>query len=232
MSVYLCPHCQRSVKVIPLSGGGDPGGQWERGQRFDFAVGPGRLPKGASEYARETPAGRTDNLVGGLRLPAGQAAITGVVAFALASVVAVLRGGWQWWEPVIIGVVVGCVSWFYLLLDSRRLLRTSETVTADPSAAAFSVEITLPPSEGKKMLFAQFSGCKPEHLRRFATAAIDGIPTPEGAALSRAKFNSIRDEGLRRGLVRWRDAEYHTTGLRTTSMGKVVFQRLLDGVLD
>ena len=160
--------------------------------------------------------------------------MTGVVALALAGVVAILRGGWQWWEPVVIGVVVGCLSWVYLLIDSRKLLRVAEFATADPEAGelAFSVEITLPPTEGQKMLFVNFPGCRPEHVRRFAQSAIDGRPTSEGARLSRAKFNSIRAESLRRKLVRWRDDEYHTLGLRTTSMGRVVFQRLLDGALD
>jgi len=166
-------------------------------------------------------------------LPLGQAAITGAVGLVLAVIVGLARG-WQWWEPVAIGVVVGCGAWWFLLIDSRRLLRTSEFATADPGAGdpAFSVEITLPPSEGKKMLFVNFPGCRPEHVRRFATAANGGRPSAESARLSRARFVAIRDESIKRGLVRWRDTDYHTLGLETTSMGRVVFRRLLDGDLD
>ena len=235
MSTTICPHCAGVIKLIPLSGsGGGPSmsGSWQAGKTFAF--GAGKLPAGSAEYSRETPTGRVDTLEGGLRLPAGQAALTGAVALALGVVVALLRGGWQWWEPVVIGVVVFSLAWWLLLIQSRQLLSSKETVTADPGASdrAFSVEITLPPSEGKKMLFVNFPGCRPEHVRRFATAANGGRPSAESARLSRARFVAIRDESIKRGLVRWRDPDYHTLGLETSSMGKVVFQRLLDGVLD
>jgi len=207
------------------------GGSWERGQ--EFAFGSGKMPAGPAEYSREMPIADLANIHAGAKLPAVQAGLVGLAAMMLSAVAC-----WWWeldWVTVpAVGVVVGAMSLLYLIQDSRRLLRTSETVTADPEASEqpFSVEITLPPTEGKRMLFAQFPGCRPEHLRRFATSAVDGKPTPEGARLSRGKFNAIRTESLRRGLVRWRDPDYHTLGLETSSMGKVVFQRLLDGVLD
>jgi len=190
----------------------------------------GAAPLG-SEYSRETPQADLSGLEAGVKTPLAQAAITATVCGLLVILGCVFKS-WPVAAIPTTWVIVFSLAWWVLLLNTRGLLKTVETVTGDPGAAAFSVEITLPPSEGKKMLFANFPGCRPEHLQRFARSAVDGIPTPEGAALSRAKFNSIRDEGLRRGLIRWRDPEYHTLGLRTSSMGKVVFQRLLDGVLN
>ena len=156
------------------------------------------------------------------------------VALLLTSLGA-FRWGWHWTSPLVAAVIAFCLAAWLLLLQSRRLLSTRETVTADPGAQeqAFSVEITLPPTEGKKMLFVNFPGCRPEQVRRFAQAAVNsGRPSAESAQLSRARFVAIRDESIHRGLVCWRDSEYHTLGLRTTSMGAVVFQRLLDGMLD
>jgi len=189
------------------------------------------LPAGAS-WERTEPTGRTDTIEGGLRLPLGQAAITGGVALILAALVALWQG-WPWTLPPVAGVVVFCLAWWLLLLQSRQLLASRETVTADPTEAPFSVEVEITDTtEGKKrMTFAQFTG-KREHVRKFARSAVDGTPTPEGAGLSRRKFNVVRDEALRRRLVVWRDPSCHTQGLLTTSMGKVAFRRLLDGLLD
>ena len=229
-TVFSCPSCGVGLRVDALGAGPSMSGGWERGQEFAFGSG---LPAGAAEYSRETPAANLANIESGARLPLIQAMITSAAAMLL-TIVACWWWELEWVTVPVAGVVAGCLSWYLLLLQSRQLLSVRETATADPGAGdpAFSVEITLPPAEGKKMLFVNFPGCRPEHLRRFAQAAVEGKPTSEGARLSRAKFNAIREESLRRGLVRWRDPDYHTLGLETSSMGKAVFQRLLDGVLD
>ena len=225
-TVFSCPACGAGLRVDAMGAGSGSGGGWERGR--EYAFGAGKLPAGAAEYSRQTPTGRTDNIEGGLRLPLGQAAITGAVAVALACVVALLRGGWAWWEPVVIGVAVFGLAWFYLLIDSRQLLRTSETVTAEPSAAAFSVEITIPKDGGKKVVFAQFEA-RPEHVRRFAQAALDGRLTVYGGhGLSRGIYQRLRDESLRRGLLAWQNSDHHASGVELTRAGGHVFRLLSD----
>ena len=226
MSTFNCPHCGATLKVIPLAG---TGGGWERGQTFAMGGAP---PPGA-EYSREVPAADLSGVEAGVKTPLFQALLTGAAVGAVTVIITIWKD-LAWPTPIIAAVIAAALAWWLLLLQSRQLLSSRETVTADPGTGdpAFSVEITLPPTEGKKMLFVNFPGCRPEHLRRFAQAAVEGKPTSEGARLSRAKFNAIRAECLRRGLVRWFDPEYHTLGLRTTSMGKAAFQKLLDGVLD
>jgi len=221
MNTFSCPNCGRQLKVIPLS---DPGGgQWERGRAFAM----GAPPPGA-EYSREVPVVDVSGVEAGVKTPLAQAVITGLAVGAVTVIVTAWKG-WPWVTPVVAAVIAAALSWWFLLLQSRQLLSSRETVTADPDAGgpAFQVEITDLTDGKKQMRFAQFPG-RPEHVRRFAQAAVDGAPTPEGAAMGRRKFNAIRDEAVRRGLVAWRDGEHHTQGLTTTLVGKAVFRRLLD----
>jgi len=219
--------CGQVWKMIPLSGsgGGDPGGGWERGRSFAM----GAPPPGA-EYSRETPTGRVDNLEGGLRLPLGQAAITGVVAFLLTSV-ATWYWYWPWSTPPVAAVVVGALAWLYLLQDSRRLLRTSETVTADPEAGdpGFSVEIIENLPERKRVQYAHFPARQAE-VERFAMAMINGHTTVNSHhRLSRRKFTQLRDVALDRGLLAWRCEDARQQGVIVTTVGVHVFKRLIAG---
>ena len=232
MSTFSCPHCGGSIKAIPLSGGGAGHhvGGWQSGRSFAM----GAAPAGA-EYSRETPKADLSGLEAGVKTPLAQAAITATV-MGLLVILGVVFKAWPWVAIPTAWVITFALAWWVLLLNTRGLLKTVERVIGKDldgdGAIGFSVEITLPPSEGKKMLFANFPGCRPEHVKRFARVAVDGKPTSEGAGLSRTRFVAIREESLRRGLVRWRDPEYHTTGLETTSLGRAAFQSLLDGLLD
>ena len=232
MSTFQCPSCGQVLKVIPLSGGGAGHhvGGWQSGRSFAL----GAAPPG-SEYSRETPLADMSSIEAGVKTPLFQSLLTGVGAALLTGLGCVFKG-WHWVTIPTVWVIVSVLAWWLLLLNTRGLLKTVERVVGrdldGDGAIGFSVEITLPPSEGKKMLFANFPGCRPEHVKRFARVAVDGKPTSEGAGLSRTRFVAIREESLRRGLVRWRDPEYHTTGLETTSLGRAAFQSLLDGLLD
>jgi len=166
----------------------------------------------------------------GVKTPALQAVLTGAAVGAVAVILTVWKG-WPWVTPVVAAVIAAALSWWLLLLNTRGLLKTVETVINKDldgdGEIGFSVEITDLTDGKRQMRFAEFP-CRPEHVRRFAQAAVDGAPTPEGAAMGRRKFNAIRDEALRRGLVTWRDGDHHTQGLETTLVGKAVFRRLLD----
>jgi len=221
--MFQCPSCGRSLKVIPLS---DPGGgQWERGRAFAM----GAPPPGA-EYSREVPVVDVSGIEGGVKTPALQAVLTGAAVGAVTVILTIWKH-WPWATPVVAAVIAAALSWWLLLLNTRGLLKTVETVINKDldgdGEIGFSVEITDLTDGKRQMRFAEFP-CRPEHVRRFAQAAVDGAPTPEGAAMGRRKFNAIRDEALRRGLVTWRDGDHHTQGLETTLVGKAVFRRLLD----
>ena len=225
MSTFQCPSCGQQMKVIPLTGGGGLGGGWQATQSFAFR--PGRLPSGA-EYSREVPVADLSGIEAGVKTPLLQAAVTGVVSLVLACMVALLRGGWNWWEPVVIGLVVFSIAWWLLLIQSRQLLSSRETTSADPTEAAFSVAVEITDTAGGKrqMRFAQFEA-KPEYVRRFALAAVGERLTPEGARLSRRVFNHMRDESLARGLVTWRNTDAHAQGVGVTRAGTCVYEHLI-----
>jgi hypothetical protein len=220
MNTTNCPHCGNSIKLIPLSNKPN----WKTNHHFATGA-----PPSASSYSRETPAADLANIEAGAKLPLAQAAIT-TFAATLLTAAGCLYFSWPWSRVPIVAAGTFALSWWLLLIQSRQLLSSRKTTSADNEPQSFSIQLEITDTVRKRMHFADFQA-KPEHLRRFAQAAADGIPTPEGAGLSRRKFNTIRDEALRRRLLRWR-SEYHTEGLIVTSMGKRAFQRLADGALD
>ena len=222
--MFTCPNCGKMLKVIPLASGG---GGWERGQSFAMGA-----PPAGAEYSRETPTADVGNLEAGLRLPLGQAIVTATAGAAL-DAAACWYWGWSWaWVPVAWVITFGG-AWYLLLLQSRRLLTTRETVTSDPGATdpafSVSVEITDTTDGRRQMRFAQFEA-KPEDVRRFAEAVLHDRLTPSGARLSRRKFDAIRNEAIARGLVAWRNPEAHAQGLEANRAGRAVFSHLLDCV--
>ena len=225
-TMFSCPSCGTGLRVDAIGNSPSLGRNWQRSQEFAL----GAAPAGA-EYSREAPTASMNTIEAGARLPLIQAAITGGAGFLLTSV-ATWYWYWPWSTPFVVGAAVGAMSWLYLLQDSRRLLRTSETVTADPGKddPAFTVEITESLSDGRKrMAFAHFPrNCKPAHVVKFAEAARDDRLTPEGAALSRRKFNAVRDIFIARGWADWRNREHHSQGVEPTLPGKRVFPKLIE----
>ena len=224
-TIFNCPGCGIALLV-------DTVGQsnWTRSQEFAF----GKAVPAGSEYSREVPAANVANIEGGVKLPLAQALLITMAVVMLTTLITVVKG-WAWTIPVSAGIVAFALSLWLLVLDSRRLLRKVETlVGADldgDGKVGFAVEIT-DLTDGKRQMCIRDSPCRPEYVRRFAQAAIGGTPTPEGAAMGRRKFNAIRDEALRRGLLAWKDRDHHAQGLETTLVGKAVFRRLLEETLD
>lgn len=226
MSGFDCPKCGTRLKVIPLA---NESGGWERGQAFALGA-----PPPGSEYSREVPAADLSGVEAGVKAPLFQALLTGAAVGAVTVILTIWKS-WPWVTPIVAAVIAAALAWWLLLLNTRGLLKTVEQVIGrdldGDGQIGFSVEITDLTGGKKQMRLARFPG-RPEHVRKFAQTAVDGAPTPEGAAMSRRKFNAIRDEALRRGLVTWKDEEHHTQGLATTLVGKAVFRRLIDGMLD
>jgi len=170
----------------------------------------------------------------GFKLPVLQSLLMAGVALLLTSLGA-FRWGWHWTSPLIAAVIAFCLAAWLLLLQSRRLLSSRETVTGDPGAGevGFSVELTEPLAERAtdKMLFCHFVGVQPVHVVKFAQAAIDDRLTPEGTGLSRGKFGKVRTVCLARGLVTWRDPQYHAQGLDCSRGGRSAFQQIIEAVI-
>jgi len=190
----------------------------------------GDAPPG-SEYSRETPAADLSTIESGVRVPLAQAAITGVVAFLLAGL-AGLRYGWHWTSPVVFGVAGFCLAWWGLLVNTRRLLKTIESVVGKDldgdGEIGFTVELTENLLDGKRrMRFVNFPATERQVLR-FATAMTNGILTTYGNhGLSRRIFSVLRDESISRGLCAWTDPANHPQGFSVTKAGRHVFERLI-----
>jgi len=190
----------------------------------------GDAPPG-SEYSREVPAVDMSSVEAGARLPLIQAAITGAVALALAVIIGLARG-WPPTHPPVVGVVVFALSWWVLLIQSRQLLSSRETVTGKDldgdGEAGFTVELTENLLDGKRrMRFVNFPATERQVLR-FATAMTNGILTTYGNhGLSRRIFSVLRDESISRGLCAWTDPANHPQGFAVTKAGQHVFERLI-----
>jgi len=164
----------------------------------------------------------------GARLPLVQAVITSVAAMLLATV-ACWYWYWPWTVALAVGVIVGCLAWCLLLIQSRQLLSTRETATADPGVddPAFTVEITEKLPERQRVQYAHFPARRPE-VERFATACINGWLTVNSPhRLSRRMFTQLRDVALDRGLLAWIHPDAHQQGVQLTSVGSHVFKRLI-----
>jgi len=222
--MFNCPNCGAALRVDVVSP--PMGGGWERGRTLTL----GAPPSGA-EYSREVPASDLSGVESGVKTPLFQALLTGAAVGAVMVILTIWKH-WPWATPIVAAVIAAALAWWLLLLDTRGLLKTVETVINKDldgdGRVGFTVEI-VDQTDGKKQIrYASFANVKGEHLRRFAQAAIDVRLTPEGARLSRRQFNVIRDESIKRGLLCWRAPEHHAQGVEVTNAGRHVFQHLLE----
>ena len=226
MSTFPCPNCGRILKVIPLAGDGG----WERGRAFALGA-----PPPGSEYNREVPAADLSGVEAGVKTPLLQALLTGLAGGAVAVILAVWKG-WPWVTPIVAAVIAAALSWWLLLLNTRGLLKTVETVINKDldgdGAIGFTVEVTDLTDGRKQIRYCRFPA-KPEQVERFAMAALNGQLTVHGNhRLTRGVFESLRDEAVARGLCAWKNPEAHVRGVELTQVGKHVFKRLLDASPD
>ena len=218
--------CGQVWKMIPLSSGGGSGsGGWQAGQ--SFAMGG---PPPGSEFSREVPAGNMGTVESAVKVPVLQSLLMALVALLLTGLGAI-RWGWHWTSPVIAAVIAFCLAAWLLLVDSRRLLRTVETVIGKDldgdGEVGFTVEITDLTEDKKRVSYAHFPA-RPEQVERFATAALNGWLTVNSPhRLSRRRFTQLRDVALDRGLLAWRCEDARQQGVELTAVGRHVFKRLI-----
>ena len=227
-TMFSCPSCGVALRVDAIGAGPSMAGGWERGRAFAAGAAPA-----GSEYSRETPTADMSGIEAGVKTPAMQAGITGVVGGVMA-VVGVWLWGWPRIVPLAAGILIGGATWWLLLLSGRRLLSSVERITGrdldgdgrvgDPE---FTVEITEALPERKRVTFAHFPARRVD-VERFATAALNGWLTVNSPhRLSRRKFTQLRDVALDRGLLTWRCEDARQQGVELTAVGRHVFKRLI-----
>ena len=230
-TVFSCPACGAGLRVDALGNGSGGSGGWERGRAFAMGAAPA-----GSEYSRETPLADMSSIEAGVKTPLAQAAITATVCGLLVILGCVFKS-WPVAAIPTTWVIVFSLAWWVLLLNTRGLLKSVERIVGrdldGDGAIGFSVELTEPLADRAtdKMLFCHFVGVQPVHVVRFAQAAIDNRLTPEGAGLSRGKFGKVRSVALSRGLVTWRDPQYHAQGLDCSRGGRSAFQQIIEAVI-
>ena len=218
-TIFKCPRCGVALRVEAL------GQSWQRSQ--DFAL--GNAPAG-TEYSRETPTADLSSIEAGVRTPLYQSLLTGAAVSAV-TVILTAWNDWPWVTPIIAAVITAALTWWLLLIDSRRLLKTVEHIIGrdlnGDGQIGFTVEIT-DLTEGKKQMRYCHFPARSDQVLSFATAMINGQTTIYGNhGLSRRVFSRLRDEAVTRGLCAWVDPDAHTQGIELTRAGEHVFERLL-----
>lgn len=171
-------------------------------------------------------------------IPAGQAAVSGVTAFAIALslawyfesdkplVIAFLAGG------VVFGLAwIGGIAWWRnritgakakeLPAQINQAITRVEVIAQDPSGAFLAgAWADLPVDTHKLIKMAR----RVADGASFSHADLAGNHRP----LSRSEFEELRSEFLRRGLASWVDPSCHNRGTQLTRAGAAVMRRLAE----
>ena len=186
----------------------------------------------------------SDSLRDGVIVPILQALATGILSgLALAGVLwlAGVEIAWRWSLALI--PVVWLVMWLASLSHWRasleRLLNrdlNNDGVIGEQqppviiSEPAREVRVTLERDEGRHVDIIDLPA-QPEQLRQLADGLLSGRQfalsawSGAGAPFSRSEFERLRDELIKRGLARWRNANAQAQGAELTLPGRAVLRR-------
>lgn len=178
-------------------------------------------------------------------VPLQQAAITAAV-ITLPAAVLTSASGWPVSVPLVICAGSFTLAWFWLLRDSRSLLRVTERIInrdidgdgriADESAESrptrVQLEVTEQRESGLTMRFLDMP-LDAAQLRTFARAILAGKPFSErawagdGKPFSQNDFATLREKLIDVGYARWRGGE-RRMGAELTAKGRAMFTGLAD----
>jgi len=166
----------------------------------------------------------------GVKTPALQAVLTGAAVGAVTVILTIWKH-WPWATPVVAAVIAAALSWWLLLLNTRGLLKTVETVINKDldgdGEIGFTVEIVEDLPELKRVQYAHFPA-RQEQVEQFAMAALNGWLTVNSPhRLSRRKFTQLRDVAIDRGLLAWVHPDARQQGVQLTAVGRHVFKKLI-----
>lgn len=186
----------------------------------------------------ETPT-RAATLASDVLVPAAQSLVTGGAVAILAGVVILAtHADLTGWLAVGLGGVAAAVTWFWLLGDQRRLLRTRETLTRRDAANVqppdvLRLEVSQPGDHGAHWLFSDLPIDRTAFVT-WATAALSGRSlaqsawTGKGALFSRSQYDALTAACLQAGIVRYQNAQAHAQGVALTPAGRATLRRLTD----
>jgi hypothetical protein len=174
-----------------------------------------------------------------LLIPAGQALVTGIFSGAAAGILTNLAA---WPEPWSWAAGVGAAGGFGAWLLYRS--EWAERLTPKPPqpVAQFQTQTitriqVVGPAGSFQGAWAEFD-IEPAKLRRAAlrvlAAGSFSLSTLGGAGkpLSRAEFENLRAEFIKRGLAVWVNPDAHSQGCVLTLAGKAVIKRLASPQVD
>lgn len=183
-----------------------------------------------TEATRETPS-RPPTFEGDVLVPVCQALVTGSLAF-MVILAASLKWGWSEWWAAGACLLVVAVSWFWLLTDSRHLLRTVETIIGkdldgDGAVGSKTVKVEVVDEKARSVRFLDL----PEE----ATKAVAVAVLKSGRAFSRRGLSGVISEGdfaklsgamVEAGLARYKDGKPQA-GMELTGSGRAMLRKFL-----
>jgi hypothetical protein len=123
MSDFSCPSCGTPLTVRAAN---TPSPEWKTDQMQTFALGDGAQIGAFKEMTRTMPT-RHPTREGDVIVPLAQAFITALCVGILAGIITLWQG-LPWPIPFVAFSVILSISWWWLLLDHRSLLRVTERV--------------------------------------------------------------------------------------------------------
>lgn len=225
MTGFTCPSCGAHLTVSSSIAGG-----WKDGGTFEFPSGSAPADNFES-WTRVTPT-RAPTPAGDVVVPFLQSAITGGVVAALAGA-GVAAWGWPLWAPVGAGTISLALSWGWLLLDHRSLLRITETIIGrdidgDGQVGQQTLRVEMVEHRGPNSDRLQSTDlpCSADTMSIIAAGVLAGRPFSEkewagkGRPISGPKFRELQDVLLVGGYVRWNNAKDHRQGVAMTRKGE------------
>jgi hypothetical protein len=206
-----------------------------------YRLGDGAAAAEVQEATRTTPhrpATREADVV----VPFEQAAITaGVITLPIAALTA--ASGWPVYVPVVAGAGAFTLAWFWLLRDSRSLLRITERIVnrdidgdgrigdgPEPAPRSVRLEMIERREGGATMRFLDMP-LDEVRLREFARGILAGKSFSErawagdGKPFSQNDFAALRDKLIETGYARWKGGE-RRMGAELTAKGRAMFAGL------
>lgn len=242
---FRCPHCGMQLNVSAIGGESWAPAGFDVHTLRPFHAGDGASAEAWHEATRTTPHGKATK-ESDVVVPLQQAAITAaVVTLPVAALTA--AAGWPVYVPVIVGTISFTASWFWLLKDSRGLLRVTERIVNrdidgdgrigdEPEIAKPSrvqVEVTERDPHGyHRMRFLDLP-IDETNLQAFAKGILAGKSFSErtwagdGKPFSQNDFAALRDKLIDTGYARWKGGE-RRMGTELTAKGRAMFAGLAD----
>jgi hypothetical protein len=175
------------------------------------------------------------SLLSAVWIPAAQAIITGGLLGIAAGTLANLA---EWGDPLtwsLAAWVIGTLgAWLIYRSEWLQRIRPHPLPAPAPQEVTTTrIELVTKDPAGAYLIgvWAEFD-ISPERIRRaarrvlagagFSHAGVAGAHRP----LTRAEFETLRDEFIRRGLAAWTNPEAHSRGVQLTAAGRAVIKRL------